>query len=189
MSDTIPLEVKVFLEYTPNPLAFKFICNRAVKGIGKVTYGNPAECHNNPLAQALFLVDGVKQLHFFENVITVTFASDLELGKKIESVKSVILQRLAQHDPHFKVEGDESERRAQLSPELQKIETILDQTIRPGLQGDGGDIEVLALENKTLSVRYQGACGTCPSSTQGTLMAIQGILREQYDPELDIVLL
>lgn len=179
--------VKVFLEYTPNPMAFKFICSVPVMGIGKITYGSAGECSTNPLAQALFLIEGVKQLHFFENVITVTFNSDIELGKKIESVKNLLISRLPAHDPFFKVEGDENERRSKLPPELLKIEEILDKTIRPGLQGDGGDLEVLSLEGKTLSVRYQGACGSCPSSTQGTLMAIQGILREQYDPELDII--
>jgi NFU1 iron-sulfur cluster scaffold homolog, mitochondrial len=55
------------------------------------------------------------------------------------------------------------------------------------LQGDGGDIEVIALNGKELQVRYQGACGTCPSSTSATLEAIQGILQEQFDPEIQIV--
>ena len=55
------------------------------------------------------------------------------------------------------------------------------------LQGDGGDIEVVGYKNHQLEVRYQGACGTCPSSTAATLDAIQGILREQFDPELEVV--
>jgi len=38
-----------------------------------------------------------------------------------------------------------------------------------------------------LYVSYQGACGTCPSSTTGTLMAIEGILREQYNPEIEVI--
>ena len=57
--------------------------------------------------------------------------------------------------------------RSQLSPEVQKIETILDETIRPGLQGDGGDLAVIKYEDNKLYVHYEGACGTCPSSTSG----------------------
>ena len=46
---------------------------------------------------------------------------------------------------------------------------------------------LVGLNGKELQVRYQGACGTCPSSTSATLDAIQGILAEQFDPEIQIV--
>ena len=77
--------------------------------------------------------------------------------------------------------------RQNLSPELQKIEEILDRTIRPGLQGDGGDIEIIKFEENKVYVMYQGACGTCPSSTTGTLMAIEGILKDEYDPAIEVI--
>lgn len=179
-------DVRVYLEYTPNPNAFKFITSLPVKGFGKTTYGRVDECQGVPLAREIFAIDGVTQLHFFENVITVTFADDERIGERIDKVKNVLIRDLPAHDPFFATEMDETARRAALSPELQQIEAILDRTIRPGLQGDGGDLEVISLEGNTLSVRYQGACGSCPSSTAGTLMAIQGILREEFNPELEI---
>ena len=77
--------------------------------------------------------------------------------------------------------------RQNLSPEQQKIEEILDRTIRPGLQGDGGDIEILKYEDKKVYVTYQGACGTCPSSTTGTLMAIESILKDEFDPAIEVI--
>jgi Fe-S cluster biogenesis protein NfuA len=77
--------------------------------------------------------------------------------------------------------------RSKLPADIQKIEEILDNTVRQFLQGDGGDIQVLKLEGHTLEVRYEGACGTCPSSTSATLDAIQGILQEQFDPEIQII--
>lgn len=77
--------------------------------------------------------------------------------------------------------------RQNLSAEMQKIEEILDRTIRPGLQGDGGDIDLIKYEDKKVYVSYQGACGTCPSSTTGTLMAIEGILKEEMDPEIEVI--
>ena len=77
--------------------------------------------------------------------------------------------------------------RSGLPPDIQKIEEILDTTVRMYLQGDGGDIEIVSLNGHQLEVRYEGACGTCPSSTSATLEAIQGILREQFDPELEVI--
>ncbi len=180
-------DIKVMVQATPNPLAYKFIVNRDVKTQGRATYMSIGECVNNPLAAALFMADGVAQVHFFENVITVTFKVDTNLMQSETEIIDFIQQHMPEHDPNFKTEIDESERRAQLSPDLQKIEEILDRTIRPGLQGDGGDIEIISLIESELAIRYQGACGSCPSSTQGTLMAIESILRDEFDPDLRVI--
>ena len=72
-------------------------------------------------------------------------------------------------------------------PRLLKINEILDEKVRPALMGDGGYLEVLGLKEHTLSIRYQGACGSCPSSLTGTLMAIEGMLKQEIDPELEVI--
>jgi Fe-S cluster biogenesis protein NfuA len=180
-------EIQVYVQATPNPYALKFICSREVKAQGKISYKSAEEVLNNELGKLLFSVPGVEQIHFFENVITITYSiqSDMFVGET--EVIRIIKENLFHHDPTFKSEGDESERRAGLSKELQDIEEILDRTIRPGLRGDGGDLEVISYVDHQLNVRYQGACGTCPSSTTGTLMAIASILRDQFDPDIDVV--
>ncbi len=159
------IDVRIMVQPTPNPNAFKFILNREVKAKGKSTYNSKAECQNIVLAQALFEIDNVTQLHFFENVITVTFDDHVDLLKAENSVQQTIKDNILNHDPNFVTESEQSTSRDHLSPDLQQIEDILDRTIRPGLQGDGGDISVLSLIDNELAVRYQGACGTCPSST------------------------
>jgi len=68
--------------------------------------------------------------------------------------------------------------------ELKKIDDILTRTIRSMLRADGGDLEVISFENNTLKIRYQGACGGCPHAATGTLMAIQNVLRRDYDPNI-----
>ncbi|MEO0337319.1 MAG: NifU family protein, partial [Pseudomonadota bacterium] len=78
--------------------------------------------------------------------------------------------------------------RENLSPELQNVEEILDRTIRPGLQADGGDVEVIKKEDNEIYILYQGACGGCPSSMMGTLDAIQSILRHELsNPEISVI--
>lgn len=58
----------------------------------------------------------------------------------------------------------------------EKVEKAL-QTIRPALQGDGGDIELVSVEDGVVKVRLTGACGGCPMSqitmTQGVEQAIK----------------
>ena len=56
------------------------------------------------------------------------------------------------------------------------------------LQGDGGDLYVMGLAGNTLSVHYQGACGSCPSSTAGTLMAIQNLLQAEVDDAMVVTM-
>ena len=56
----------------------------------------------------------------------------------------------------------------------------------PYLQGDGGDLYVVDLEGNVLKVHYQGACGSCPSSTLGTLAGIEGLV-QSVAPELQVI--
>ena len=96
------------------------------------------------------------------------------------------LRALWGHSSRIFPREDLKERRKNLPAELIQIEEILDRRIRPGLQGDGGDLKVLSYNDNVLLVQYQGACGTCPSSTTGTLEAIRAILQDEYDPEIEV---
>lgn len=180
-------EVLIRVQDTPNPNAWKFILDRPVLLEGKATYSTPEEAYGNRLALDLLSLPGVKQIHFFENVITVTARFDVEPDELQDQACAVIRTRMPVHDPSFGVQASKKASRESLSPELQKIEEILDRTIRPGLQGDGGDLEIVKFEDNKLHVVYQGACGTCPSSTAGTLMAIEGILRDEFDPAIEVI--
>ena len=185
-----PDDVLVRAQETPNPFALKFIVNHAIKSAGKATFYSAEECDQLPLASSLFEVPGVKQLYFFENTITLTHDGSLEQGVLEQNVSAVIKSRLPIHDSDFKMPeestaGFRSSDRSHLSPELLQIEEVLDRTIRPGLQADGGDVELVELKDNELRIVYMGACGGCPSAMMGTLDAIQSILRHELDnPEL-----
>lgn len=180
-------DVLIRVQPTPNPSAFKFVLDRPVMNDGKASFSTKEECFGNKLAEDLLDVPGVKQVHFFSNVITVTFDETIDFDRGTQESCAVIQTRMPIHDPNFNIQTAKKQKRENQSPEVQKVEDILDQTIRPGLQGDGGDIEVVGMEGKKLFVHYEGACGTCPSATSGTLMAIEGILREQFDPEVEVI--
>lgn len=180
-------EVLIRIQATPNPNAWKFVLDRPVLNEGKATYGSVEEASANVLASSLFAIEGVKQVHFFQNVITITHTFDAEIEALQKDVCAVIQTRMAVHNPNQTPTDEKKMKRSQLSPELQQIEEILDRTVRPGLQGDGGDIDVLKYEDNKLYVFYQGACGTCPSSTTGTLMAIEGILRDEFNPSIEVI--
>lgn len=184
-------EILVRSQATPNPFALKFIVNQSLKTEGKATFHVPEEAEGLPLVNSLFQIPGVKQVHVFNNTLTVTHGGDLADEDLAEQVSSVIQTRFAVHDPSFLTpeEKKQSARdRSQLSSEILQIEEVLDRTIRPGLQADGGDIEVIDLVDNELKILYQGACGGCPSAMMGTLDAIQNILQHELEnPELQVV--
>lgn len=179
------MTVKMMIQPTPNPFAKKIICNYDLKSQGKVSFNNSGEAEHIPLAKALLEIPGVSQIHFFENIATLTQDGSVAWDDLLGQAESLIRQLLPEHNPDFL--SAEEMRRRELSPELAQIEAILDQMIRPALQGDGGDLELLGLEGKYLTIRYEGACGTCPSAVTGTLAAIQSVLRDEFDPELEVI--
>lgn len=64
----------------------------------------------------------------------------------------------------------------------EKIEAALNK-IRPALQADGGDVEVVEIKDGTVKVRLTGACGGCPMSTMTLKNAVEKVIKEQV-PEV-----
>ncbi len=182
-----PEDVLVRAQDTPNPNAIKFVVNHILKESGKATFYNSKDCRNLVLFEGVLNIKGIKQMYVYENTMTVTFDDSVDPEDVKDCVKAVIKTRLAVHDPNFTTEEDKdattkkvtSSRKTHEMPILNEIEEILDRTIRPGLQVDGGDVEVMSFKENELRILYQGACGGCPSSSMGTLDAIQNILRNE----------
>ena len=68
----------------------------------------------------------------------------------------------------------------------EKIEAALEQ-IRPALQADGGDVEFVGVNDGVVSVRLQGACGSCPMSTMTLKMGIEKLIMEKIPEVKEVV--
>jgi Fe-S cluster biogenesis protein NfuA len=68
----------------------------------------------------------------------------------------------------------------------EKVEEVLVQ-IRPALQADGGDVELLNVNEGVVTVRLMGACGGCPMATMTLKMGIERMLKEKV-PEVKEVI-
>ena len=51
--------------------------------------------------------------------------------------------------------------------------------VRPNLQADGGDIELVDVENGVAKVRLKGACSNCPMSTMTVKMGVESFLKKK----------
>lgn len=178
------------IEETPNPNAVKFILRESVSNGVARQYGSADQATEDPLAKSLFDVGHVVSVFYMDRMITVEKDDEADWDdllpalavpiRAAEAVKgSAAAAAAAVGGPIAAVLSDD--------PRLLRINEILDERVRPALMGDGGYLEVLGLTDHTLSIRYQGACGSCPSSLTGTLMAIEGMLKQEVDPELEVV--
>lgn len=69
----------------------------------------------------------------------------------------------------------------------EKVEATISK-IRPFLQRDGGDIEMLNFddEQKVVTVRLQGACQGCPGAAMTLKLGVERTLREEVDPDITV---
>lgn len=60
----------------------------------------------------------------------------------------------------------------------EKVKAVLDK-IRPSLQADGGDVELVAVEGGVVKVRLKGACAGCPMSQMTLKNGIEKLLKRE----------
>ena len=182
------------IEETPNPNAVKFILKEPVTNGTTRSFHSAGEAAGDPLAGPLFAVGDVSSVFYMDRMVTVEKADEADwddllprLAVPIRAAEGVASNGGAAPPPPSQGVGGPLGAIMSDDPRLARINEILDEKVRPYLASDGGWLEVLSLEEKTLTIRYQGACGSCPSSLTGTLMAIEGMIRDEVDPEIEVV--
>jgi Fe-S cluster biogenesis protein NfuA len=68
----------------------------------------------------------------------------------------------------------------------ERIEAVLEK-IRPALQADGGDVELVGVNDGVVSVRLTGACGSCPMSTLTLKMGVERAIRQAVPEVKELV--
>ncbi len=178
------------IEYTPNPNAVKFILKEPVTAGSSRSFPNAETAMADPLADALFKVGDVTSVFYMDRFVTVNKEDEVSwedmLKKLAEPIRSAPSVAEAAAEAALVPNGAPVFTPGE-NPLLDRINEILDEKIRPGLAGDGGGLEIIGLHDKKLMIRYQGACGSCPSSIGGTLMAIEQMLKEDVDAELEVI--
>ena len=68
----------------------------------------------------------------------------------------------------------------------EKVEAALEQ-IRPALLADGGDVQLVDINEGVVTVRLMGACGGCPMATMTLRHGIEQVLKEQVPEVKEVV--
>lgn len=183
----------IMIEPTPNPLAFKLRLDQKVTVGGSKQYNKKEECWDSPVSGKLFDVHGVESVFLMDDFITVTKTVGgiwdyifFQANEILMAAKDIVAIRVGEGGDFKELASDEFDKLPS-DQKLTYIDRIIDETIRPGLARDGGNLRILGLEENILRVEYQGACGSCPSSTGATLNYISNMLQSRVSPNLQVI--
>jgi len=181
------------IQETPNPNAVKFLLKEPVSHGTSHSFKSAEDGADDVLAKSLFDVGEVVSVFYMDKMITVEKTDEAEwdellpnLAVPIRAAETVKASNSNAKSAAATV-GGAIGAAASDDPKIAQINDLLDERIRPYLAGDGGWLDVLELTDNTLKIRYEGACGSCPSSLTGTLMAIENLIKEEVDPEISVV--
>jgi NFU1 iron-sulfur cluster scaffold homolog, mitochondrial len=178
------------IEDTPNPNAKKFILKEPLTwGISR-SYENMEQAQDDALAMALFEIEHVASVFYVDHWITVTQDGKARWDELLRQLAGPIREAPGADEHSARMSSTAATPSSAMSAEdrlrVERINELLDDQIRPYLQSDGGDVYVMGLEGNTLSVHYQGACGSCPSSLSGTLVGIENLVKT-IEPDMVVV--
>jgi Fe-S cluster biogenesis protein NfuA len=170
------------MEANPNPNSLKFVADRMLLQAGdSLDFPDKEAAQASPLATKLFELPYVERVFFMSNFVTVTKNEQTEWGEVQQEVKLLIQNYLESGEPlitkpvttaqRIPTENDTDAER--------KIKEVLDEYIRPAVEGDGGAIQFHSFENGVVKVLLQGACSGCPSSTITLKAGIERLLKHE----------
>lgn len=178
MTQVSPKSIGIYLESNPNPNSLKFVVNEILVPEGmSFDFPDPASAADAPLAQELFMYPFVDRVFYMSNFITVTKKDDVEwievqgilrehIQKYLESGRLII-----DHSGTGEATGEEE------TDVVKQIKNILDEYIRPAVEQDGGAITFHAFKEGIVTVRLQGSCSGCPSSTVTLKAGIENLFK------------
>ncbi|KAI7842564.1 hypothetical protein COHA_003800 [Chlorella ohadii] len=180
-------------QQTPNPSSLMFIPGEKVMELGSKSFTSAREAMASPLAKKLFHIDGVTQVFFGSDFVTVTKSEDYAWSVLKPDVFAAIMDFYASGEPLFyesEAGGPHAEHVITEDDDevVAMIKELLETRIRPAVQEDGGDIVFRTWDPDTgvVTLKMMGACSGCPSSAVTLKSGIENMLMH-YIPEVRAV--
>lgn len=158
--------ISIYLESNPNPNSLKFVVNEMLVPEGmSFDFPDPDSAKDAPLAQELFMYPFVDRVFYMSNFVTVTKKEDVE-WIEVQNVLRDHIQKFLESGKLILDQKEEPGPTAEEETEtIKQIKSILDEYIRPAVEQDGGAITYHSFKEGIVTVRLQGSCSGCPSST------------------------
>jgi len=169
----------IYSEYTPNPNVLKFVSNIDLFDSTKEFFEKPNQVEF-PLIYSIFNFPFVVKVFLGKNYISIEKTKNLDWIEFSSEIRTFIQQSLNDgiKVSTVKINENLSKKSLRTKTEIeQQIEKIIDKEIRPFIQMDGGEIELISFENGIVKVTLKGACRGCPSSVSTLKNGIENRLK------------
>lgn len=203
MNTPVKNPIILYAESTPNPASMKFVANQLLVQDGATAqYLSRAETKGAPLVQELFQFPFVKAVFLASNFVTVSKTDAVQWEDVTQELrdfiriylndgKPVITELPKQEvavDNTFTTKKEVFTEHAAPTTEIEvKIVEILEQYIRPAVEGDGGSITFKNYNDGVVTVQLRGACSGCPSSTVTLKAGIEALLKRMIPEVTEVI--
>ena len=172
---------------TPNPSSLMFVPGKPVLEKGGHNFALAREAMASPLAKRLFVIDGVQNVFFGTEFITVSKSEDHAWSTLKPEIFAAITEHYSSEEP-IMYAADQTEATTisdDDSETVAMIKELLETRIRPAVQEDGGDIVFIDYHEASgiVTIKMLGACDGCPSSSITLKSGIENMIRH-YVPEV-----
>ena len=167
------LPVVIRVEETPNPDARKFVLSIEVTPGKSETWTDAEQEGIQPAVKACLEMADVEQVFLLGKFATVNRVPDADWEPLLPKLQAALMELKPAEKALTGYAGDPNDLTA-------KITHFIETDVAPFLQRDGGDIELVGIDEGVVKVRLHGACGSCPSSTATLHMGVERRLKEQF---------
>ena len=177
-------------ESTPNPATLKFLPGQDVMGEGAVAdFPDVSSAGRSPLAKALFSIPEVSRVFFGADFMSVT-KRDGDWKHLKPAILGAVMEHFTAGLPLLEGSAEEAEETySEADSEIVgQIKELIETRVRPAVAQDGGDIIFKGFDGASgvVSLKLQGSCAGCPSSSMTLKNGIENMLRH-YVPEVTAV--
>jgi hypothetical protein len=203
METIVKRPVVLYAESTPNPSSMKFVANiLLVKDGATAQYLSKGETKGAPLAAKLFEFPFVKAVFMAANFVTITKIDSVQweditlelrdfiriyIGEGKEIITELPKAEVAIDNTFTTKKEIFTEHKAPDTELEVKIVEVLEQYIRPAVEGDGGSITFKEFKDGIVTVQLRGACSGCPSSTVTLKAGIETLLKRMIPEVTEVV--
>ena len=192
------MNYSIYAESTPNPEVMKFVSNRMLAD-KSLEILKASEAIEIPIANELFKLPFVKSVFISSNFVSVTkteavewqdialqlrtyitdFLNSIEIINHTQTITTTIKENY-----ETAKEVNKEEEKKEFEGSEKEIVDLLDEYIRPAVEGDGGSITLHSFKDGIVSVTLSGACNGCPSSTVTLKQGIEGLLKQKMGDKI-----
>ena len=196
------MNYSIYAESTPNPKVMKFVSNRMLAD-QSIEFIDSIDAEKIPMIKKIFELPFVKSIFLSKNFISIAKKDNIEWREITLELRSFITKILNEDEIQNYTENIIVEKRDTITnkvikpskkiqisgneptTEIEKnIVGLLNEYIRPAVEGDGGAIEFDSYEKGIVKVVLKGACSGCPSSTATLKQGIESLLIQKLGDEI-----